>query len=43
MIHWSYCIASALLGAGFMLFFIACADVAKTADQNTQKKGPSHV
>ncbi len=39
MIHWSYCIASALGGAAIMLLLLACADAAKTADDKTERKG----
>lgn len=39
MIHWSYCVVSALIGAAFMLLLVACADAAKTADNQTERKG----
>lgn len=39
MIHWGYCIASSLGGAAIMLLLVACADAAKTADNQTERKG----
>lgn len=45
MMHWSYCIASALIGAAIMLLLIACADSAKTADKHlpNPNRRDSHV